>query len=321
MKETVLSVQNLSVSFNTRQGRIHAVNGVSFDLQKGEIMALVGESGCGKSVTSNAIMGLVGKKKYEDVKGSVWFQDEDLVQKSEKEMRKIRGSKIAMIFQDPMTSLNPVIPILKQVAEPEIVHYGKKKVEAYQNAIEMLKEMKIPNPKERAKEYPFQFSGGMRQRSIIAMSLMNNPEVLIADEPTTALDVTIQAQILDLLLELRDSTGLSILLITHDLGVVAESCDSVAVMYAGKIVEKAKVRELFENPRHPYTRGLMDCLPKLGKEEELNPIPGQPPVLTAVSSGCAFAGRCALYESPCDLVQSLDEVAPGHFCACWREKK
>ncbi len=311
-----LEIKDLEVSFDTRRGKIHAVNGVSFTLHKGEIMALVGESGCGKSVTSSSIIGLIGHKKHENVNGSIIFDGENLIDKKEKDMREIRGNRIAMIFQDPMTSLNPVIKVGKQVAEPEIIHYNKSHKEAMKNAVEMLRKVGIPAPEIRAEEYPFQFSGGMRQRAIIAMSLMCNPEVLIADEPTTALDVTMQAQILDLMLELRDSTGVGILLITHDLGVVAEICDSVAVMYAGEIVEKASVHELFHNPRHPYTKGLMGCIPKLGTSERMKPIPGQPPVLSDVPSGCSFRTRCEFADETCEKQTILTLVGENHFCTC-----
>jgi len=317
--KVVLDVQDLRVSFKTRRGMVHAVNGVSFTLHQGEIMALVGESGCGKSVTVNAVMGLVGKKKHELVQGRVDFAGQDLLIKPEKEMKHIRGNRIAMIFQDPMTSLNPVIPVGKQVAEPGIIHKNLTPSRAWEDAVAMLGRVGIPTPALRARQYPFQFSGGMRQRSIIAMSLMCDPEILIADEPTTALDVTIQAQILKLLLELRGNTDVSILLITHDLGVVAETCDTVAVMYAGEIVEQAGVADLFSAPYHPYTAGLMNCLPKLGMDKRMRPIPGQPPVLTGLEPGCKFRNRCAYAEPQCAGDQALRRVAENHFCSCWKE--
>ena len=315
-REILLDVRNLQVEFHTRQGHMHAVRGVNFTLRKGEILGLVGESGCGKSVTANTILGLIGKKKHEKTGGEIRFHDTNILEISEKECEKLRGNRISMIFQDPMTSLNPVIKIGKQVGEVLQIHKKMPKKMALDQAVLQLEKVGIPSAKERADSYPFQFSGGMRQRAIIASSLMCKPEILIADEPTTALDVTIQAQILDLLLELREEYGVGILLITHDLGVVAEVCDTVAVMYAGEIVEKAPVQELFENPVHPYTRGLMNCIPVLGKKEKLVPIPGQPPKLYEEKDGCKFAERCPYYKSECEGRVSLREISLDHFVSC-----
>ena len=316
--ETLLDVRDLRVEFLTRQGVMHAVRGVDFTLHKGEVLGLVGESGCGKSVTANTIPGLIGKKRHEKLHGEILFHEENILAKPEKEQKKLRGDRISMIFQDPMTSLNPVIKVGKQVGEVLRIHQRTPEREAWKQAVLQLGKVGIPSPEERAENYPFQFSGGMRQRAIIASSLMCRPEILIADEPTTALDVTIQAQILDLLLELREDYGVAILLITHDLGVVAEVCDSVAVMYAGEIVEKAPVKELFDSPMHPYTQGLLKCIPIPGRKEKLVPIPGQPPKLYEERSGCQFAPRCPHCRKECEEPAVLTEVRPHHFVSCRR---
>lgn len=316
--EALLDVRDLRVEFLTRQGVMHAVRGVDFTLHKGEVLGLVGESGCGKSVTANTILGLVGKKRHEKICGEILFHDENILAKPEKEQKKLRGDRISMIFQDPMTSLNPVIKVGKQVGEVLRIHQKTPEKEAWKQAVLQLGKVGIPSPEERAENYPFQFSGGMRQRAIIASSLMCRPEILIADEPTTALDVTIQAQILDLLLELREDYGVAILLITHDLGVVAEVCDTVAVMYAGEIVEKAPVKELFDSPIHPYTQGLLKCIPIPGRKEKLEPIPGQPPKLYEERIGCQFAPRCPHCRKGCEEPAVLKEIRPHHFVSCRR---
>jgi oligopeptide/dipeptide ABC transporter ATP-binding protein len=320
MKDTVLEVKDLKCHFSSRKGLVKAVDGVNFQVKKGEILAIVGESGCGKSVTSQAIMRLIGQKKNEIIKGEISFNGENLLEKSDEEMRKLRGNRISMIFQDPMTSLNPAYKVGGQIAEVVEIHAKKPKKSAWAKAVEMLKKVEIPSPDLRAHDYPHQFSGGMRQRGVIAMSLTSNPDLLIADEPTTALDVTIQAQILDLMKQLRDELGTAIVLITHDLGVVAEICDTVAVMYAGRIVEQAPVKELFSSPRHPYTKGLLASLPKPGIRERLNPIEGQPPNLYDLPSGCLFAERCPKVQPECKQeAPLLKSINQHHQVACWLE--
>jgi len=317
-KEVILELKDLKVHFHTRKGIVKAVDGISYRVHKGEILALVGESGCGKSVSSQAILGLIGQKKQEKVSGEVLFKGENLFEKNAEAMRSLRGNRIAMIFQDPMTSLNPLYKVGRQVGEVAEIHQAAKKKTALVRAIEMLKRVGIPSATERAENYPHQFSGGMRQRSIIAMSLMCKPDLLIADEPTTALDVTIQAQILDLLRQLRDETGTAIIFITHDLGVVAELCDSVAVMYAGIIVEQAPMEELFKNPQHPYTKGLLACLPKPGVVERLSTIEGQPPNMLMMPPGCPFAQRCPGKLPIClTKAPALKEINEAHYLSCW----
>lgn len=318
MDEVLLKVENLKCHFHTRKGIVKAVDGVSFQVKKGEILALVGESGCGKSVTSQAIMGLIGRKRNEHVEGNIWFNGENLLDKSEDEMRALRGNRIAMIFQDPMTSLNPAHRIGRQIAEVSEVHERMDRKSAWRKAVDMLRQMGIPSPETRSRDYPHQFSGGMRQRGVIGMGLMCRPDLLIADEPTTALDVTIQAQVLDLMQELRDQSGLGIVLITHDLGVVAQICDTVAVMYAGTIVEEAPVKALFAAPRHPYTQGLLASVPRPGKKQRLSPIPGQPPNLLELPRGCRFAERCPHVMEKCrEAAPPLIAYEKDHHSACW----
>ena len=292
MSEKLLDVKNLHTSFFTHLGEVQAIRDVSFGLDKGEIIGIVGESGSGKSVTSLSIMGLLAYPgRVKD--GEILFNGEDLLKKKKSEMRKIQGDHIAMIFQDPMTSLNPLFKIGDQITEAILTHHKIKKEDAKKRALEMLKLVGIPSPEKRFHSYPHEFSGGMRQRAMIAMALSCEPELLIADEPTTALDVTIQAQILELMEDIRAKKNTGILMITHDLGVVAEMCSRVVVMYAGRIVEEAPVQELFADPKHPYTQGLIGSVPKLGSGvESLPSIPGSVPDLSVMPKGCKFAPRC-----------------------------
>ncbi len=288
----LLEVKNLQTEFKVKRGTVKAVNNVSFGVEKGEILAIVGESGSGKSVSSLSIMGLI-RNPGKVTGGSIMFHGENLVGKSNKEMNKIRGDKISMIFQEPMTSLNPVYKIGDQIMESILIHTDSTKEEAKKTAIKMLDLVGIPSPEQRMEDYPHQMSGGMRQRVMIAMALSCNPEVLIADEPTTALDVTIQAQILELIDRLRNKIGMAVLLITHDLGVVAETADRVVVMYCGKIVEQADVKDIFTNPLHPYTRGLLDSIPRMEEDRDrLYMIKGVVPDPTRLPKGCSFADRC-----------------------------
>ncbi|AKN30234.1 peptide ABC transporter ATP-binding protein [Clostridium carboxidivorans P7] len=289
----LLEVKNLKTQFKVKGGLVNAVNGVDFDIDKGEVVAIVGESGSGKSVTSLSIMSLIPNPPGKIIDGEILFNGEDLLKKSKKEFEQIRGNKISMIFQEPMTSLNPVYTIGKQICEALIKHKGINKKDAVKEAIKMLELVGIPSPDKRVNDYPHQLSGGMRQRVMIAMALACNPELLIADEPTTALDVTIQAQILDLMLKLKEKFNTSIMLITHDLGVVAEVADRVVVMYCGKVVEKASAYELFENPMHPYTVGLLKSIPKIDEDaDKLFMIPGIVPNPLEMPEGCAFSDRC-----------------------------
>lgn len=290
----LLEVKNLQTQFRVKGGLVNAVNGVDFEVDKGEVLAIVGESGSGKSVTSLSILSLIPNPPGKIIGGEILFKGEDLLKKSKKEMQDIRGDKISMIFQEPMTSLNPVLTIGKQISETIIRHQKLKKAEAIAQTVKMLELVGIPTPQKRINDYPHQLSGGMRQRVMIAMSLSCNPELLIADEPTTALDVTIQAQILDLIINLKDKLNTAILLITHDLGVVAETADKVVVMYCGKIVEKATSLELFEKPLHPYTEGLLFSIPKVDeKVEQLFMIPGMVPNPLNMPKGCSFSDRCS----------------------------
>ncbi|MFO7888131.1 MAG: ABC transporter ATP-binding protein [Eubacteriales bacterium] len=318
MKEIVLEVKDLKTHFRTRKGLVKAVDGVSFKVHKGETFALVGESGCGKSVTCMTIMGLIGRKKNEIVSGDILFKERNITNISKEERRKLRGKNMSIIFQDPMTSLNPVYTVGSQIAEMPIIHEGKSQSKAKKIAVDMLRKVGIPSPEKRVNEYPHQFSGGMRQRGVIGMSLACNPELLIADEPTTALDVTIQAQILELLRKLKEDSKSAIIMITHDLGVVAEVSDSVGVMYAGTLVEKAPVKDLFKNPMHPYTKGLLKSIPKPGSKERLTIIEGQPPDLHNAPKGCKFYPRCSYAMEKCkEEMPQLIEIEKNHKAACW----
>jgi len=322
----LLQVENLGTWFYTRQGIVKAVDGVDFAVASGETLAIVGESGCGKSMTALSLMRLIPDPPGRIVSGAIKLGGKDLLKLSEEEMRKVRGNEISMIFQEPMTSLNPVMTIGKQISEALILHRNLDKKAALKRAVEMLDLVKIPEPAQRAREYPHQLSGGMRQRAMIAMALACNPKVLIADEPTTALDVTIQAQILELIVELQREFGAAVILITHDLGVVAETARRVIVMYAGRKVEEAKVGELFADPMHPYTRGLMNSIPRLdllrgeGQAENgrLQEIPGIVPPLFALPKGCAFAPRCSRADDKCRSERpTYEQKKPGHWAACW----
>ena len=317
--EKILEVKNLHVSFKTYGGEVKAVRGVTFDLYKGETLAIVGESGCGKSVSAQSIMRLIPNPPGKITHGSILFKGMDLTAVKEPQMRNIRGADISMIFQDPMTALNPTITIGEQIIEGVLQHKQVTRQEAKKIALEMLDLVGIPNPVERLKHYPHQFSGGMRQRIVIAMALVCQPEVLIADEPTTALDVTIQAQILDLFKEIQSKTGVSIILITHDLGVVAQVADRVVVMYAGKIVEAGSRREIFYTPQHPYTKGLLNSVPRLDIEEtELVPIGGSPPDLFSPPTGCPFTARCAYAMEVCNRKYPFKtRLSQEHHVDCW----
>jgi len=317
----LLEVENLQTHFRTPEGVNRAVDGVSFTVEAGETVAIVGESGCGKSVTANSIMRLVPQPPG-SIAGAIRFEGRDLLKLSEPAMRKIRGDDISMVFQEPMTSLNPVLTIGRQIGEPLRLHQGLTRNQVEQRVVEMLSVVGIAEPRRRAREYPHQLSGGMRQRVMIAIALACRPKLLIADEPTTALDVTIQAQILSLMADLKQRFGSAIILITHDLGVVAEIARRVMVMYAGRKVEEAPVAELFRSPRHPYTRGLLGAVPKLGSsladaQTRLAEIPGVVPSLKQRIAGCVFASRCALAADLCRRVApALEEKAPAHFAAC-----
>jgi oligopeptide transport system ATP-binding protein len=314
----LLEVANLRTTFRTEDGPVTAVNGLSFGLEAGETLGIVGESGSGKSVTALSIMRLLARNAKVTA-DRITFDGEDLRQKSEVDMRKIRGHKIAMIFQDPMTSLNPVLTIGEQIAEAVRLHLGASKREARDRALEMLRKVRVPAPEERLHDYPHQFSGGMRQRVMIAMALSCNPQLLIADEPTTALDVTIQAQVLELMNDLQRETGAAIILITHDLGVVAEVCKNVLVMYGGNMVEYGSAEQIFGTPRMPYTQGLLASLPRLDESQHrrLEPIQGQPPNLLRLPPGCAFAPRCAYRMPICDQPVPQYDFGEGHIARCY----
>lgn len=314
----LLDVKDLKITFRSQDTVVTAVTGVSFHLNQGETLGIVGESGCGKSVTSLSVMRLLPQATA-NIEGSINFCGQDLLTLAESELYSIRGNQISMIFQEPMTSLNPVYTIGKQIDEAIMLHRKMSAREARVLTIEVLKKVGIPRAEDIAKEYPYQLSGGMRQRVMIAMALVCQPKLLIADEPTTALDVTIQAQILNLLRQLRQETGTSIIMITHDLGVVAEMCERVVVMYAGQIVEEADVVSLFRQPKHPYTIGLMESIPQLNKKvDRLVPIPGQVPPLTNMPPGCRFAPRCQHAMKQCLTNNpSLLPVTEGRSCRCW----
>ncbi|EMT51685.1 MULTISPECIES: ABC transporter ATP-binding protein [Brevibacillus] len=315
----LLEVRDLEVSFSTYVGEVKAVRGVSLELDKGETLAIVGESGSGKSVTSKSLMRLLPSPMARIKNGEILFEGRDVAKLSEKEMQDIRGAEISMIFQDPMTSLNPTMTVGKQIDEVILKHQKVSKAEAAKRSVELLALVGIPQPETRYKQYPHQMSGGMRQRVVIAMALACNPKILIADEPTTALDVTIQAQILDLMRDLQEKTGTAIILITHDLGVVANMASRVAVMYAGKIVEVGTVDEIFYQPKHPYTMGLLASMPKLHmQEEQLMAIPGTPPDLLDPPKGCGFASRCPYALEICLSYQPEHmRCSDTHQAACW----
>lgn len=320
MPHRVLDVRNLSTYFFTEDGEVKSVDQVSFHIDSEETLAVVGESGCGKSVTSLSIMQLIPSPPGKIVGGEILFQGEDLLKKSAEEMRKIRGNQIAMIFQEPMTSLNPVYTIGDQIAEAVLLHQKMDKRQAWARAVDMLREVGIPSPEKRAQEYPHQMSGGMRQRVMIAMAMSCNPALLVADEPTTALDVTIQAQILDLMRKLKQEFHTAIMLITHDLGVVAEMADRVVVMYAGKIVEESSTVDLFREPLHPYTQGLLDSIPRLDQPttEKLHVIEGTVPNPLHLPKGCTFAPRCPKVMDICrEKSPLLTEVSDGRKVSCW----
>jgi oligopeptide transport system ATP-binding protein len=312
-------VHDLTTRFYTDDGVVKAVNGVSWEVNEGETLAIVGESGCGKSVSVLSILRLIPQPPGKIESGEVLFESKDLMQLSDDEIRKVRGNKMAMIFQDPMTSLNPVLTINQQISEALQLHLGMNKQQARERTAELLELVQIPQAEDRLDDYPHQFSGGMRQRAMIAMALSCSPQILVADEPTTALDVTIQAQIIELVRQLRDEIGMAIIWITHDLGIVAGIADRVAVMYAGFIIESAGVKEVYGDPRHPYTLGLLGSVPRLDmkKKEKLTPIFGLPPDLVDLPTGCPFAARCDYKIDRCVERPELRAVAPGHEVACW----
>ena len=323
--DNVLEVEDLQTHFFTNDGVVRAVDGVSYSVRRGETLGVVGESGCGKSVTALSILRLVANPPGRIVGGAVRLEGRNLLEATETEMEDVRGNEISMIFQEPMTSLNPLFTVGKQIGEAIALHQGLSKREAMDRAIEMLREVHIPEPERRAHEYPHQLSGGMRQRVMIAMALSCNPKVLIADEPTTALDVTIQAQILDLMRETQRTQGQAVILITHDMGVVAENADRVVVMYAGRKVEEAEVDELFDHPGHPYTQGLLGAIPSLetaahteGGRGRLNEIEGMVPSLANLPPGCTFAPRCRYASERCrQEYPRLEHRRPRHWVACW----
>ncbi len=318
----LLEVKNLKTEFHTQDGVVHAVNGISYEIGEGETLGIVGESGCGKSVSVLSIMRLIPTPPGKIAGGEVLFSGRDLLKVDNEEIRQVRGNRIAMIFQDPMTSLNPVLTINQQIGEALELHMGMDKSQARQRTIELLELVGIPEAGERVDDYPHQFSGGMRQRAMIAMALSCNPELLIADEPTTALDVTIQAQIIDLVKRLKEDMGMAIIWITHDLGVVAGLAERVIVMYAGHIIETASVKEIYANPKHPYTLGLLKSIPRLDevRKAKLDPIQGLPPDLIDLPPGCPFTPRCVYAVEKCleENPSLMATTIPGHISACWR---
>jgi oligopeptide transport system ATP-binding protein len=319
-RHKILEIKDLRTRFHIAEGTVYAVNGVSFFLHEGETLGVVGESGCGKSVTMMSIMGLIPIPPGEITSGQALYQGKDLLKLNESEMVEIRGKEIAMVFQDPMTAFNPVLSIGRQLGEPLRVHLGMNKEEIRERSIMLLDQVGIPEPGNRLMDYPHQFSGGMRQRAMIAMALSCSPSILIADEPTTALDVTIQAQIVELVQSIRTSMNMSVIWITHDLGVVAEIAERVLVMYAGFIVEEARVEALYEDPRHPYTQALLAALPRVDRrrEKRLQSIPGAPPNLLVAPAGCPFMQRCQFAFEHCKVeMPPLVQVAPNHQAACW----
>src|SRR5215510_13719732 len=323
--DVLLDVKDLQTQFTTSGGVVRAVDGVSWDVKPGETVALVGESGCGKSVSALSVMRLVAAPAGRIVGGQILFKGRDLLAMSEEEMRKIRGREIGMIFQEPMTSLNPVLSVGRQLTETVEIHLGMSPAQSRERAIELLSLVGVSDPARRLSQYPHQFSGGMRQRMMIAMALSCDPALILADEPTTALDVTIQAQILELMKGLSRRLGVAMLIITHNLGVVARYADRVNVMYAGRIIERASAREIYADPRHPYTLGLLGSVPRLDepRRERLTPIEGQPPDLTRLPPGCAFAPRCGYRVDRCQVeAPPLDSVGEGgHVTACWEAER
>ena len=318
--DNLLEIKDLEIEFKTYGGVVHAVRGVNFELKMGETIGIVGESGCGKSVTAKGIMKLLPSPPATYKNGSITFQGKNLIHATEREMERIRGNDISMIFQDPMTSLNPTMKIGHQIMESVLKHQKVSKKEAFNKALETLKLVGIPQPEKRMEQYPHEFSGGMRQRAMIAMALACQPKLLIADEPTTALDVTIQAQILELMKSIQQKLNTAIIMITHDLGVVAEMCDRVVVMYAGKVVEAGTVHEIFANPQHPYTKGLLKSVPRfdMDRNEALSPIIGSPPDLFAPPKGCSFYSRCEYAMKICkEHDPELEVVGESQIASCW----
>ena len=318
--DNLLEVKNLRVSYHTYAGEVQSVRGVDFTLNKGETLAIVGESGCGKTVTSKSVMGLIKKPGEIKKDSQIMFCGEDVVKMTDNQLRKLRGADISMIFQDSMTALNPTMKIGRQIAENLIVHKGLSHAEAHDEVIKMLKLVDVPNPEKRMRQYPFEFSGGMRQRAMIAMALACIPKILIADEPTTALDVTIQAQIMDLIKDLQGKFGTAVILITHDLGVVADVADKVHVMYGGKIVEKGNLDDIFYNAKHPYTWALLQSVPRLDVKNKANlySIKGTPPDLLKPPAGCPFASRCSFCMQICkDQMPEISTVSDTQQVSCW----